>query len=311
MTSERRGTEILVGAFLFIGFAFIAGMVVMFGRVGQGFKKTYALTVEFPNASGLLKDSDVLLAGARIGRVAEQPRLIGKSFTVSVKLLIRDDVKVPQQSDFVVGSSGLLGDRYVDVIPHENFDPSKTIPPDSEIKGTRMQGLDDLTRKGGVVMEQLKDELEAIKEMTASINEKLLSDANLKNLSETFAHLKDTSASLKESSKKLDPIFDKADAAVDATRVTMKTAEGVATDLKKAVANLEKAVDSANGFVNSGKTLLDKANRGQGALGLLLSDRETAENLRAFLANLRRSGPVFYKDREPRPVQQAPAPRRR
>jgi len=312
MSAERTKTEFLVGLFLFIGLSVIAGMVVMFGRVGQGLKKFYPIYVEFANASGLVKDANVLLAGAVIGHVAESPKLVGKSLNVRVTLNIREDIKIPSKSDFVVGSSGLLGDRYVDVIPQPDFDPNKTIEPGEHIAGTRQAGLDDLAQKGGVVMDQLNKELENIDKMTQQINEKLLSDQNLKNLSESFEHLKTTSVNLSESSKKLDPIFTKADEAMVSAKGTMKTAEEAAADLKKALADFKRTADSATKAIESAKTLFDKANSGQGALGLLLSDRETADNLRALIANMRRSGPVFYKDREPDRVPPAtPSPKRR
>jgi hypothetical protein len=93
---------------------------------------------------------------------------------------------------------------------------------------------------------------------------------------------------------------------------TMKTAEEAAADLKKALADFKRTADSTTKAVESARTLFDKANNGQGALGLLLSDRETADNLRALISNMRRSGPVFYKDREPARVPAAtPSPRRR
>jgi len=57
--------------------------------------------------------------------------------------------------------------------------------------------------------------------------------------------------------------------------------------------------------VDTGTRVLKKAEQGEGALGLLLTDKETADNLKAFAKNLRRSGPVFYKDKE---AKQAPAP---
>ena len=38
-------------------------------------------------------------------------------------------------------------------------------------------------------------------------------------------------------------------------------------------------------MVDTGTKVLQKADRGDGALGVLLSDRETAENLRALIAN--------------------------
>ena len=61
----------------------------------------------------LLKGSDVLLAGARIGKVAGGPRLVREGDGVAVPLKIYDYVKVPEGTKFTVGSSGLLGDRFV------------------------------------------------------------------------------------------------------------------------------------------------------------------------------------------------------
>ena len=306
MSTERKGMEIYVGLFLFMGMATIAVMVIVFGRVGEGFAKTYPLVVEFPNASGLVKDSDVLLAGARIGKVATQPKLIGSLYAVEVTLKIREEIQIPRTAQFLVGSSGLLGDRFVDVIPPLKFGPDDMAKPGENIKGTRAAGLDDLTQKGGVVMDQLSKELEDIQKITVQLHTGLLSDQNMKNLSEAFANLKTTSVNLSESTKKLEPIFAKADAAVDSAKGTMKTAESAAAEFKKTVEEFRKAaggasktMDSAKALVDSGKTLIDKANNGQGALGLLLSDRQTAENLRALIANSRRSGFIFYKDREP------------
>ena len=317
MSTERKGIEIYVGLFLFIGIATIAVMVVVFGRVGEGFAKTYPLILQFPNASGLVKDSDVLLAGARIGKVATHPKLIGSLYAVEVTLKIREEIQVPRTAQFLVGSSGLLGDRYVDVIPPQHFSEKDMADPNERIIGTRAGGLDDLTQKGGVVMDQLGKELEEIQKITADLRSGLLSEQNMKNLSETFANLKTTSANLNESMKKLDPIFAKADAAMDSAKGTMKTAESAAAEFKKTVEEFRKVagsagktMDSAKGLVDSGKSLIDKANNGQGALGLLLSDKQTADNLRALIANSRRSGFIFYKDREPAAaLKPTPAPK--
>src|SRR5438270_2130778 len=71
-----RTLELKVGVFVAIGLAMIAAFVVKFGRLGEGFKTYYDLTVRFKDASGLLKGSDVLLSGARIGRVGGGPRLL-------------------------------------------------------------------------------------------------------------------------------------------------------------------------------------------------------------------------------------------
>src|SRR5215471_16248798 len=115
MNRRERGLEFKVGIFVFVGLAMLGALVVQFGRLGDGFKTYYPLTVRFNDASGLLKGTDVLLAGARIGKVAGGPRLVREGNGVAVPLKIYDYIKIPEESKFTVGSSGLLGDRFVNV----------------------------------------------------------------------------------------------------------------------------------------------------------------------------------------------------
>src|SRR6478672_10056985 len=155
MASQIRGLEVKVGAFLFVGLALLAALVVQFGRLGEGFKTYYPLTVRFTDASGLLKGSDVLLAGAKIGHVSNGPRLVREGHGVAVPLRIYDYVKIPTGSKFEVGSSGLLGDRFVTVTPPTG-PPTGYIAKEAFVDGTRESGFDDLTRQGGALVGDLR-----------------------------------------------------------------------------------------------------------------------------------------------------------
>ena len=70
MKSNRETT---VGLFLLAGIAIICTLILFFGEVGDLFKPTYTLTLTFPDASGLLKGSEVYLSGAEIGKVTTDP----------------------------------------------------------------------------------------------------------------------------------------------------------------------------------------------------------------------------------------------
>src|SRR5437764_6097136 len=111
--NRERALELKVGIFVAIGLAMIGGFVLKFGRLGEGFKIYYDLTVRFKDASGLLKGSDVLLSGAKIGRVSGGPRMLSEGEGVVVQLRFYEYVKLPRGSQLTVGSSGLLGDRSV------------------------------------------------------------------------------------------------------------------------------------------------------------------------------------------------------
>jgi ABC-type transport system involved in resistance to organic solvents, ATPase component len=101
-----KNVELKVGAFILVGLAVLAGLLVQFGRLGEGFQNYYQLLVKFPDASGLLKGSDVLLAGAKIGHVSGGPRLADSGQGVEVPLRIFGFVKIPAGSRFHRGFVG-------------------------------------------------------------------------------------------------------------------------------------------------------------------------------------------------------------
>lgn len=294
----EKGLEIKVGIFVLIGLVFIAVMAMKFGRVGQGFEGFYTITVEFPNASGLIKNSDVQLAGARIGYVVDRPQIAANASSVSVPLSIVAGIKIPRKTHFQVGSSGLLGDRFVEVVPDADFapekwdarDPAQTWNPGEVIKGTQAGGLDVLQKKGEEVFDLLKVEITKLTEVTDKINAGILSDANQKNIADTFAHLKTTSEQLAGTSKDLSLVVQNAQGVVTSTQKTIGTVDAAAGDIRTAVGDARKVLGNANGLVA-------KAQTGEGPIATLLNDRELSGNLRALVINLRTHGILFYKNR--------------
>jgi phospholipid/cholesterol/gamma-HCH transport system substrate-binding protein len=187
MNRHERGLEFKVGAFVFVGLAALGALVVQFGRLGEGFKHYYPLTVRFNDASGLLKGSDVLLGGARIGKVADGPRLVREGNGVLVPLKIYDYIKIPETSKFTVGSSGLLGDRFVNVTMPSGT-PTKFLSPNTTLNGARETGIDDLTREGGALVGDLRGVVQKIDTTVTRLNDEVLSKETAENLRSSMAH---------------------------------------------------------------------------------------------------------------------------
>ncbi|MBA2585309.1 MAG: MCE family protein [Chthoniobacterales bacterium] len=281
MAQQERGTEFKVGAFVFVGLAALAALVVQFGRVGEGLKTYYALTVQFPDASGLLKGSDVLLAGAKIGRVSGGIKLAGGGHGVEVPLRIYDYVKIPAGSKFTVGSSGLLGDRFVAVSMPEG-QPSGYLSKNAKIAGARETGLDDITREGGFLVGDLRVAVQNVNGTVTRLNEQALSPATMENLKSSVEHLNQATGALAESSKKIDAVIEKADA-------TMGSTKKAADDMQVAIADARKTIQAAT-------QVMHQATSGTGLLPTLLTNQELAKDLQALVANLRAHGVLFYRD---------------
>lgn len=291
MNRHERGLEFKVGAFVFVGLSMLAALVVQFGRLGEGFKTYYPLTVRFTDASGLLKGSDVLLAGAKIGHVSDGPRLVREGHGVSVPLRIYDYVKIPAGSKFEVGSSGLLGDRFVSVTMPPG-QPSEYLPKNAYIEGTRQTGIDDLTREGGSLVSDMRGAVQNINATVTRLNQEALSRANMQNLKASIEHLNQTTGSLAESSKKLDSVIEKADA-------TMSSAKKAADEMPLVMADARKAAQGA-------AQVFDEATKGKGLLATLLGNPELANDLRALIHNLRARGVLFYRDSASKTDSSAP-----
>jgi phospholipid/cholesterol/gamma-HCH transport system substrate-binding protein len=270
MGTERKSrTELLVGLFLFASLAILGILIVTFGRVGQGLQAPYEITVLFPNANGLAPGADVTLSGAKIGFVDGPPQLLRDSYRVAVRVQVQGSVRIPRKSRFLIGSAGLLGDKFVDVVPAQEIDAGDFWQPKEIVDGSRSGGFDELAARGAEVMDQLNESLKQIQALTTNINQRILNESNTANLQQTFQNLRDTSASVQKSALSID-------------RVLGKTDQVLAT-ADSALKHFEK--------------LAKNASDGKGALGVLSQDKQTGDNLRTFIANLRRSGILFYKDR--------------
>jgi len=291
-----KGLELKVGAFVLVGLAVLAGLLVQFGRLGEGFRTYYGLLVKFPDASGLLKGSDVLLAGAKIGHVSGGPRLAESGQGVEVPLRIFGFVQIPAGSRFTVGSSGLLGDRFVAVTAPQRI-TQEYVPKNSVIEGTRETGIDDLTKEGGLLVTDLRTAVQNVNDAISKLNNDALSQTNLDNIRAAVENLNTVTTSLAASTKKVDGVLDKAGE-------TMDSAKKAADDLPGAIADARKTIQAAS-------DLIEKASTGKGALATLLTNQEFANDLRALVGNLRAHGVLFYRDSAAKEQTRQPAPSRR
>ena len=289
-----RSIQTKVGLFVLVGLLLAATMVTYFGRLGEGLKQYYSLRVEYENASGLLSGADVLMSGAKIGKASSAPQILPGLNGVFVDLKIYDYVKIPQGSVFAIGSSGLLGDRFVNVELPKDALKQAAIEPGTTVAGQREKGIGEFMDQGGEVVAEVKEVLQKVNVVVDRIDQELLKTETLKELSASITNLKNTTATLAESSKKVDGILDSAGGKID----------GLLTDASATMKSAKATADELKGVATDARALVANVKRGQGALGMLLSNQEFANNLKDFVANLRQSGILFYRDRGKKPVQE-------
>lgn len=103
------GSIVLAAAGIFLVYAILHG-----GRSPQ--TDGIALTAEFDRVDGLNQGADVKIGGVKIGSVTEL-RIDPRTFQAVVTIRIRPDLGLPSDSSAEISSEGLLGGKYVSIVP--------------------------------------------------------------------------------------------------------------------------------------------------------------------------------------------------
>lgn len=305
MRNSERAVEVKVGFFVFLGLAIIAVMVVRFGSLGDGLQGFYPLTVDFPNASGLRKGSEVLMGGARVGWVAEAPRIEDSGRHVRVGLNITRGIEIPVEAEFQIGSSGLLGDRFVDVQVTSGELSGVLLEPGATVEGKREAGFDDLGREGAELLRELRETVAQVGGVVERVDEELLTAQAFEDLRESMAALRSTAEGLAEASGQIDDVFAKLRDLLDRGEEALQTVQGAVSAAERTLVSAEEAVDEevrpalreAREALVDVRSALADALEGEGLLATLVNDPELSEDVKRLVANLRRHGILFYRDR--------------
>ena len=113
---KRLNIETAVGVFLVIGFFCFAYLSVKLGDVSIFGNNTYMVKARFHSVSGLKKEAAVEIAGVKVGKVYNIS-LDSEDYVAVVHLSINRGVKIQKDSIASIRTSGIIGDKFVDISP--------------------------------------------------------------------------------------------------------------------------------------------------------------------------------------------------
>src|SRR5437870_3173329 len=151
-----------IGVFMLIILAILGYFVlkiedVKIGR-GAGTKKISAV---FDSVAGLDNKSSVRVAGVRVGKVTDvKLRPDGKA---EVELEIDKDVQLHGNAFARVANLGLLGEKYVEIVPGS---PNAPVIPEEqhvELRGTEPASMDDVTNQISAIATDVKAITESLR----------------------------------------------------------------------------------------------------------------------------------------------------
>jgi phospholipid/cholesterol/gamma-HCH transport system substrate-binding protein len=127
----RNMIETVMGAVILI----IAAMFLVFAYGHSNLRRVsgYEISARFDRVDGINPGTDVRIGGIKVGTVVDQ-RLDPKNFLAIVRMSIDPSIKLPADTVAEIASEGLLGGRYMALIPGG---ADGVIQPGGEIKFTQ------------------------------------------------------------------------------------------------------------------------------------------------------------------------------
>ena len=113
---KKYSQETVVGIFIAIGLLCIGYMTIKLGKIPIFGGDYYLLYARFSSVSGLRVDSPVEIGGIEVGRVEQLNIDQDKQMSV-VKLRIEKGIKVYEDAVASIKTSGLIGDKFIEIDP--------------------------------------------------------------------------------------------------------------------------------------------------------------------------------------------------
>ncbi|NIM58260.1 MAG: MCE family protein [Candidatus Aminicenantes bacterium] len=273
--------ELKIGIFVTIALIIIGTAIFIVGDLSVLFRKPgYSLNVVFDTVAGLEKRAVVRMAGVKIGYVKDI-RLQGSR--ANILLIINSGIEVPRGSRATLASLGLLGEKHVELLP--GAEPG-ICQPGETLEGVPPVSFDQM----GTMLLSIGNEF---KEMSRIISELIGGEESRDNFRNTLSNLSTFSADLREffavnkeelhagiqsssqAVQKFDKRVEEVSRNIDELIFMLKdVVEENRENIKINLNNIQKLIKEIEQSLKLLNESLEKINKGEGTLGMLISQPE-------------------------------------
>jgi len=263
-----RAAEFKVGLLVLAVASLIAYMSLQVSEDPSLMRRSNEAWFMLENAGGLVKNSSVKMAGIPMGVIKDIKLQDGKA---RVDISMRPDVKLYVSATVLIKSQGILGDSHVELTPGSPTDPP--LPSGGQIVTVLDKGsLDNVINQVGDIAGNLKD-------VTKNLREALNEDGTNKHiLGRIVLNIekltKDISEMTSANKGKINEIVDQIHGITETLDEALndESDEGFKATWKRTLVRIDSTMKNID-------EITGKVNRGEGTIGKLISDEETADNV--------------------------------
>lgn len=267
-------------------FLFVWGLSYLKGR--DIFNRQLTIYAEYKNVTGLVETNPVKVSGVKIGQVERIYFHPDGSGRIMVQMVINRDISIPGNSVAQLTGADFMGFREIDIVLGN---APEAIKNGDTLSSVALSSLTEaLSGQIAPIAKQAENLLAQIDSVLSIFNAETRS-----NISKSIESLSKTMASIEKTSAMAETTFARQ---TERLAVIMANAESISTNLSQnneAITNVLNnfselsdtlaALEIAHTMQEVNKTMealassMDKINRGEGSLGLLVNDDQLYRNL--------------------------------
>lgn len=269
--------ELKVGILVLIGIIILFYMSIRVGKFGVLSDKGYDLVVYLENAGGLDAKTPVLVAGVEVGRITSV-KLEG--FKALVRFSVKQDVKIPADSMIAVRTQGVLGDKYLEILPGKD---QKMLSSGGQVTNVLTSpGFDEIFTQVSSAAKKFGD---TIGEFQGILGEKEKSDIkkSIDNIQAITGEFKDI---IKDNKQSINSVIANADDTLKGLKKIVEDVEGGKGSLGMLVKD-DKLYNDARDTMSALKNITSDIEQGKGSLGKLAKDDALYNDAKDTLKNMK------------------------
>ncbi|HKG06170.1 MAG TPA: MlaD family protein [Pedobacter sp.] len=293
MQASDNRRKITVGVFIFLGLAIFVIGVFTLGSQKKAFVKSFTVDVIFNDIQGLKSGNNVWFSGVKIGTI-KKIQFFGTS-QVQVFLNIEEEAHkyIHKDASASISSDGLIGNK---IIVITGGTPKFPFVEDGDrLRVNTTLSTDDIMKTFQVNNKNLVEVTSDFKILARSLVEgkgtvgTLLTDQQVAaDFKSIVVNLKNTTASANKMARELDA-FTRTLNTKGGLADKLLTDTAVFAKLQASVDQLQKTAGSASALTENLNKASAKLTQTDNAVGVLLNDQKTAEQVKSIVLNMETS----------------------
>ncbi|HEV8283249.1 MAG TPA: MlaD family protein [Chitinophagaceae bacterium] len=302
MKAVQSKRAIIVGIFIFLGIVIFTAGVLVLGGQRKTFEKTITLNAVFNDVGGLQKGNNIWFSGVKIGTVKKLKIVSQSRVEVEMRMEQKSEDFIYKDARAKIGSDGLIGNRIIIIYGgtpgRPTVESGDTLQTDVPFNSAAMMNtLQESNKNLSAITTDFKVVSKRLAEGEGTVGKLLTDDDMARQLAATAATLQMASTNIQLLTSNLADYTSKMQKAGSLTNDLINDTILFAR-LKTASLQIQEASTNARELTKNLEDVSYRLRDSSNLAGVVFQDKETADNLRATVENLRAGTKKFDEDME-------------